>query len=219
MKLTYRVMIVEDHPAFVKGLSIIFNDHHDFEIIGTTNSGQEAIKMVEEVAPDLIVMDLCLPDISGLDAIQAIRAKHEDTPILVLSNSDDGGHILDAFEKGATGYLSKLSSVKEIINAAKKAVIKENIMPEKIQKELLLEIQRKNLSAKNLNNLTIREKQVLLWIGEGLSDNEIAQRASIQKGTVRSHVSTILNKLGLQNRSQIILFSIDHKQDLTKNCS
>ena len=90
-------------------------------------------------------------------------------------------------------------------------------MPEKIQKELLLEIQRQKLSAMNMDELTSREKEVLLWIGEGLSDNEIAQKASIQKGTVRSHVSAILKKLGLQNRSQAILYSIDHKQDLTKN--
>jgi len=214
MKLTYKVMIVEDHPAFIKGLSSIFNDHKDFEIVSSTNSGQEAIRMVEENAPDLILMDLYLPDISGLDAIQAIHAKHEDTPILVLSNSDDGGHILKAFEKGATGYLSKLSSVDEIIAAAKKAVFKLNIMPEKIQKELLLEIQRQKLSAKSLDELTIREKEVLKWIGEGLSDNQIADKASIQKGTVRSHVSAILKKLGLQNRSQAILFSIDHKHDL-----
>jgi len=217
MKLTYKVMIVEDHPAFIKGLSSIFNDHKDFEIVSSTNSGQEAIRMVEENAPDLILMDLYLPDISGLDAIQAIHAKHEDTPILVLSNSDDGGHILKAFEKGATGYLSKLSSVDEIIAAAKKAVFKLNIMPEKIQKELLLEIQRQKLSAKSLDELTSREKEVLKWIGEGLSDDQIADKASIQKGTVRSHVSAILKKLGLQNRSQAILFSIDHKQDLTKN--
>jgi len=214
MILTHKVLIVEDHPAFVKGLASIFNDHHDFEIICTTNSGQEAIRMVEEYAPDLIIMDLYLPDISGLEAIQAIHAKHEDTAILVLSNSDEGSHILEAFEKGATGYLSKLSSVEEIINAAKKAVFKENIMPEKIQKELLLEIQRQKLSAKSLDELTSREKEVLLWIGEGLSDDQIADKASIQKGTVRSHVSAILKKLGLHNRSQAILFSIDHKHDL-----
>lgn len=216
MILTYKVLIVEDHPAFVKGLASIFNDHHDFEIIGITNSGQEAIRMVEEYAPDLIIMDLYLPDISGLEAIRTIHAKHEDTPILVLSNSDEGSHILEAFEKGATGYLSKLSSVEEIINASKKAVFKENIMPEKIQKELLLEIQRQKLSARSLDELTRREKEVLLWIGEGLSDDEIADKGSIQKGTVRSHVSAILKKLSLHNRSQAILFSIDHKQDLTK---
>jgi len=216
MILTYKVLIVEDHPAFVKGLASIFNDHHDFEIIGTTNSGQEAIRMVEEYAPDLIIMDLYLPDISGLEAIRTIHAKHEETPILVLSNSDEGSHILEAFEKGATGYLSKLSSVEEIINAAKKAIFKENIMPEKIQKELLLEIQRQKLSARSLDELTSREKEVLLWIGEGLSDDEIADKGSIQKGTVRSHVSAILKKLSLHNRSQAILFSIDHKQDLTK---
>ena len=214
MKTSYHVMIVEDHPAFVKGLASIFKNHADFDVVGTTGSGLDAIKMADSLHPDLILMDLFLPDISGLQVIEIIHLSDNQIPILVLSNSDDGKNILEAFEKGATGYLSKLCTVDEIISAAKKAVFHENIVSSQIQKELFSELQRQNKSAGKLEGLSSREKEILFLLGEGLSDAEISKKSTIQKGTVRSHVSSILKKLHFDHRSQVIIFAIENKKHL-----
>jgi len=212
MNPLYRILIVEDHPAFLIGVTSVFEKDDQFTVVGTASTGKEAITMTDQLTPDLVITDIYLPDTTGLEVIRAIREHHPTLPIMILSNADEGNLLLEAFESGASGYLSKSSSLKQI-NESALEVLKGNFAVQPtLQKELIQQIKHKKNDNNPFNSLTHREKEVLFWLKEGLLDRDIAEKECIQTGTVRSHVANIMMKLHCDTRSQMVIAVLEHLQ-------
>jgi DNA-binding NarL/FixJ family response regulator len=218
MKLPYKILIVEDHPAFAAGLCSAFEATGNFLVVGVAHSGTEALCMKDNFNIDLVVMDLKLPDTFGLKVIEKINQKGEnrEIPVLVLSNYDKGEFIFNAVEIGVRGFLPKTSSLKQIIACAQKILHGQDAYSDEIQSKLLMEIKHKKVSREKLELLTSREKEIFIWLGEGYSDAEIAQNAHIQKGTVRSHISNILQKMEFATRSQAVIYALENQDQIAK---
>jgi DNA-binding NarL/FixJ family response regulator len=211
------LLIVDDHPALLYGLAGLFKDSPDIEIVGEARDGIMAIELACKLDPDVILMDLALPQKSGLETIREIRKAGVKSRILVFSASAEGHNILAALQGGAIGFLTKDSSPKEIILAIQKTYNGEPVLKSFLEQNLIHSLQNplsvemeetgiiENLHAETLTN---REKEILRWLSLGLSNQQIATRACITETTVRSHISNLFQKLNIHNRAQAVVYAL-----------
>jgi len=203
-----RLLIVDDHPALRFGLVSLLQQEPDFSVVAEATDGNEAVEKAFEHSPDVIIMDLMLPRKSGLEAIREIMEKKPESRILIFSSSSDGDQILDAIRAGAIGYLVKDNSPQEILLAIRSAYLGKPTMSPRTEMSLFHQIQSNKTATPPLEALTAREIIILRLLAQGLSNLEIAKAASITEGTVRSHISNLINKLGLENRAQAVVYAI-----------
>jgi DNA-binding NarL/FixJ family response regulator len=209
-----KLLIVDDHPTFRKGLVLVFSKVSDIEVVGEAESEVEAVEMAEKLKPDLVILDIYLPDKVGFDTLQKISRSNPLIKFLILSNSNAGDDIYQAIQNGAMGYLSKGTAIEKIVNAVRDIINGENVIEGKLQQKLFQQIQRNTFDDQKINLLTNREIHVLQLLSMGLTDQEIADKTFTQTGTVRSHVSAIRKKLDFETRSQIIIFALENKGKL-----
>ena len=208
MENPIRLLIVDDHPALRFGLAELFRHISDFCVVGEAGSGEEAVELADTASPDVILMDLSLPKMSGLEAIQEILAVHPEIRILIFSAFSNGEQILAGLKAGAIGYLVKNSPTHKIISAVRDTFHGKPSLNSQVEIDLIHEIQHHQPADFPVDKLTDREIEILSWMGLGLTNTQIAQKGGISEGTVRSHVSHLLNKLGLENRSQAVIYTI-----------
>lgn len=204
-----RVLVVDDHPIVRSGLATAIAMDDGMTVVGEARDGVEGVEKARSLQPDVIVMDLAMPRKDGVEAIAEICQENPEARILVLTSFAQDERIIAAIRAGASGYLLKDSLPDEVTQAVRKIYQGEAIIHPVIARKLMQEI-RSEPKDTSEESLTPREKEILLWVAQGLPNKQIAQKVHISEATVRAHVSNIFSKLNLANRSQVVLYAI-HK--------
>ena len=200
-----RVMVVDDHTMVRRGLAIFLNIYDDLQLAGEAETGAAAIQLCGEILPDVILMDMAMPDMDGASTTHAIRKKHPQVQILALTSFKDGSLIKKALEAGAIGYLIKDVSADDLARAIRAAHAgRATLSPEAAQ--ALVETENQP-PAPGLD-LTEREREVLALMIEGLNNTQIAGRLTVSPSTIKSHVSNILAKLGVSSRTEAVTLAL-----------
>ena len=194
------------------GLAMLIKLEPDIQIVGTADDGSVALEMVPKVRPDLVLMDLKMPIMNGVEATRQIRAKYPETKVLVLTTYADDEWVFDAIRAGASGYLLKDTPRDELIRAIRGTMSGKTYMDPSVAGKVLERVSSQQTQPTSLitSNLTDREVEVLRLIAKGFSNTEIANQLFLSEGTVRNHVSAILAKLGVSDRTQAAVIAIQH---------
>jgi NarL family two-component system response regulator LiaR len=206
-----RVLIVDDHTIVRKGIRALLATEPDIQVVGEAQDGQEAITEAKRLYPDVVLMDLVMPVMSGPEAIRYIVAHHPDIHILVLTSFADVDKVLPAIKAGALGYLLKDSGPDELLRAIRQVYRGNSSLHPAIARKLLQEIvmpANQQDPPPQQSPLTDRENDVLQLVAHGQSNQDIAEKLAISEATVRTHVSHILTKLGLSSRTQAALYAL-----------
>jgi DNA-binding NarL/FixJ family response regulator len=204
-----RVLVVDDHALFRGGLATLLREH-GVEIVGEAPTGEEGVRMAGARAPQVIIMDLGLPGISGIEAIRLIREQQPEAAILVLTASLDEDDVIDALVAGATGYLLKDAPIEQIVDGLRAAADGDALVSPRVNRRLVerLRRQRQTGDATATVTLTDREQQILELMVAGQDNADIAAELYLSPSTVKNHVSTILAKLGVENRVQAAVHAV-----------
>lgn len=205
-----RVLIADDHPIVRQGLEIVINSQPDMRLIGQATNGSEAVILFKAEKPDVVVMDLKMPDMNGLAAIEEIKKSDPAIPILVLTSFPDDDMIITAIQKGANGVMLKDSPPEQLLSAIRDVTQGKNSVHPSVVHKLVLRIQQPAAPQPVEHLLTQREMDVLKCLAQGCTNREIALSLSISTRTVTTHVRNILDKLGVDNRTQAALYAVDH---------
>ncbi len=207
-----RVLIVDDHAMVRQGIATFIELHDDIELAGEAANGREALERVEELKPDVVLMDLVMPEMDGVTATREIKARFPNVKVLVLTSFVNDAQITPALQAGASGYLLKDLSANELMNAIRAAQQGEAPLAPQVAKKLVERTREPHdVDAVKLATLTDRERQVLALLGRGMSNRDIARQLVISEKTVKFHVSSILSKLELDDRTQAALFAAKHQ--------
>lgn len=207
-----RIMLVDDHPLLLKGLKQLLELEDDLEVVQEVNNGIEAIKLAPELKPDLIMLDLNMQGMDGLETLRGLRAAGVHAIIVMLTVSDADEDVIQAISGGANGYLLKDMDPELLLEQIRKALSGKMVLSESVT-EVLASAIRKPLSRDqaSLNSLTNREYEILNLIAKGMSNKVIARELSISDGTVKVHVKHLLKKLGLRSRVEAAVWMIQQK--------
>lgn len=202
-----RLLIVDDQAAVRDGLAVMLDLDPDITVVGTASNGQEAVAAVGELAPEVVLMDLNMPVMGGAEATRVLRQSHPDLPVVVLTTFDDDESILEALRAGARGYLTKDADRATIIQAVRGAHAGNAILDPSVQLRLLDLASRRPVEQPGID-LTVREREVLDLIGEGLRNGEIARRLFISEATVKTHINNLFAKAGLHSRADAVRLAL-----------
>jgi len=203
-----RILLVDDHKIVRQGVRAFFDAHEGIEVIGEAGSGEEAVKMVEERVPDVVLMDLIMPGMDGVEATRLAKRISPRTHIVVLTSYHDDEHIFPALQAGALSYILKDVEMDELAEAVIKASRGEATLHPQVASRVIQELQGRKKDEHTLDvDLTRREMEILKVIAQGMSNSEIAEKFVISKYTVKGHVSNILSKLHLADRTQAAVYA------------
>jgi DNA-binding NarL/FixJ family response regulator len=203
-----RVVLVDDHAVVRSGLRAFFDLLDDIEIVGEAANGREAIALAAELRPDVVLMDLLMPEMDGIAATAEIKRQQPETEVIALTSFIEEGKVTAALEAGASGYLLKDADAEEVANAVRAAHAGEVHLDPAVTR-LLAERLRHRATTPEPEPLTDREREVLRLVGRGMSNKEIATELVITERTARTYVSNILGKLGLASRTQAALYAVE----------
>lgn len=205
--MTIRVLFVDDHEMVRIGISSYLSTQEDISVVGEAASGREGIEKAEELKPDIILMDLVMDDMNGIEATQYIKQHQPSVKIVMLTSFIDDNEVYQALDAGVDSYILKTTSADDIANAIRKTYNKESVF----EAEVLVKMRnRMNQKAELFEMLTDREMEILLLIAKGYSNQEIASASHITIKTVKTHVSNILSKLEVQDRTQAVIYAFQH---------
>ncbi|ABY42172.1 MULTISPECIES: response regulator [Bacillus] len=210
--MKHNVLIVDDHFVVREGLKLIIETSDSFQIIGEAANGEEALSFIEKKKPDVILMDLNMPKMSGLETIEALNKKQNHTPIIILTTYNEDELMLKGIELGAKGYLLKDTDRENLFRTLEAAIRGEILLQPNIM-EKIVKYKRKEVHADKVaeNNLTDKELFVLKAIARGYKNKEIAFDMGIAERTVKAYLTNIYNKLGVNSRSEAVAVSIERK--------
>ncbi|MDE5414616.1 MAG: response regulator transcription factor [Bacillaceae bacterium] len=207
--MTIRILIADDHHVVRRGLRFFLDMQSDIEIIGEATDGQDAINKVNELHPDVVLMDLVMPTMDGIEATKKIRETHRTIKILILTSFSDQDHVIPAIRAGANGYQLKDIEPDELVKTIKAVYNGQSQLHPEVTHHVLTHMSG-GKEEQLIDTLTKREKEVLLEITNGKSNKEIAATLFITEKTVKTHVSNLLSKLELSDRTQAALYAIKH---------
>jgi DNA-binding NarL/FixJ family response regulator len=199
-----RVMVVEDHPVFAEGLVALFEDLPQVEVVGVAGTGEAAVELAEQVAPHVVLMDLHLPGISGVEATSRIVARHPEVAVLALTMLSDDETVLAAIRAGARGYLLKEATGADIVRSLEAVASGQVVFGAATGSRVLAALAAQPARPRPLPELTDRETEVLELVAAGLNNQAIARRLVLSEKTVRNHVSNIFAKLQVSDRSAAV---------------
>lgn len=211
-KTPIRVLVVDDHPIVRRGISAEINLDPGMQVVGEAQNGLEAVELAVQLKPDVILMDLMMPQMDGVEATRQIIAADPNAQILILTSFTEEDSVYTAVKAGAAGFIYKDRPPSELLSAIRKLHNSLPILSPSITRRLQRDLRDQNQAAtEGAAALTEREIEIVQLVVQGALYKEIAQTLGIQEATVRAHVSNILGKLGLVNRSQLVLYAINHK--------
>jgi DNA-binding NarL/FixJ family response regulator len=213
---TIRVVIVDDHALFRRGLDLVLSEEPDIKVVGEAADGIEAVHRAEEMAPDVVVMDVRMPRSTGIEAARRIRERLPDTKVIMLTVSDSEEDLYAAVKAGASGYLLKEISIEELADAVRAVARGHSLISPSMASKLLTEFnalvqQAEERHRSLLPSLTARELDVLKLVAKGLSNREISEELYISENTVKNHVRNILEKLHLHSRMEAVVYAVREK--------
>ena len=207
-----RVLIVDDHSVVRMGLKVFFDLQDDIEVVGEAADGSEGVAMARRLEPDVVLMDLLMPNMDGITAIGRIKAERPETEIVTMTSFIEEEKVTSALEAGASGYVLKDADAEEVAGAVRAAFAGEVHLDPAVARLLAQRMRNRKSNADELAEpLTDREKDVLNLLGHGMSNKEIGATLFITERTARTYVSNILGKLGLGSRTQAALYAVEHK--------
>jgi DNA-binding NarL/FixJ family response regulator len=206
-----RVMIVDDHEIVREGLQILLNEEKDFEVVGTASDGKTAVAMAERLKPDVIMMDLVMPDMDGIEVTRHILGSNSAIRVLILTTFAEDQRVRDAIRAGAIGYLLKDVLKADLLRALRNTAAGRASLHPEAQQHLMRQFTEAETPPPHAS-LTKREAEILRLIADGRSNKEIALALSLTEGTVKGYVSAIFDKLGVADRTQAALYAVKHGQ-------
>ena len=207
-----RILLVDDHEVVRLGLKSLLERHPQFEIVGEAASAREALEQVENNHPDVVVMDIRLPGVSGIEACEEITSRFPETRVLMLTSYAEDEMLFSAIRAGASGYILKQIGGEELVRALEAVARGEALLDPAVTQRVFQEVRRavKEEEASAFIHLSQQEKHVLLLVSEGRTNREIAKALFLGEGTVRNYVSSILSKLGVSNRAEAAAYAVEH---------
>ncbi len=213
------VLVVDDHPFFRQGLRDVFSAEQDLQVVGEAGDGEEALKLIHELLPDVVVMDVNIPTLNGIQVTRRLRSEQCKTNVIILTAYDDEEQVFHAIRAGASAYYPKDVTPEKLMAAIREVshgryVIGDLVMDEaQLAPWLLKETQRfgaleGDLGEEPFNPLSPREMEILQFITYGMSNKEIARRLDISHQTVKNHITAILHKLGVKDRTQAAVYTL-----------
>jgi DNA-binding NarL/FixJ family response regulator len=202
-----RVLIADDHPLLREALCQVFSSQRDMEIVGEACDGEEAVDLVSQLKPDIVVMDIMMPKFDGLEASKRIKKLAPNTAVLILTAYDDDSYVLGLLEAGAAGYLLKSARGQDLVDAVRAIRAGESVLHPHIIEQLLKRTEAKStgtLSTKINKVLTDREMEILKLLAKGMSNKEIAEKSFLSLRTVKTHMSNIFAKMSVASRSEAL---------------
>lgn len=201
------VFIVDDHPMIRTGLAAMIAGESDFVFLGEAGHGADAVRMIPALQPDVVLMDLLMPQMDGIEAIRQLRPLVPQTRFLILTSLTEPGEVQRALAAGAVGYLTKTASAHELVNTIRAAFGGRRVLSPEATEALI------NMSqgASPGSDLTQRERELLALMARGLSNQDISDQLRIALPTVKFHITNILSKLGVSNRTEAVLIALRHK--------
>jgi DNA-binding NarL/FixJ family response regulator len=198
------ILIADDHAVVRQGLRMFLETDADLRVVGEAENGEDAVRLAAELQPDIVLMDLIMPVMDGITSTSRIRREYPDVEVIALTSVLDDGSIFGAIRAGAIGYLLKDTKADRLISAVKSAVAGQVQLSPQVAERLLREIDLPDVT----EPLTDRESEVLRMLASGCSNKEIARDLNIGEKTVKTHVSSILSKLGVTSRTQAVVYAL-----------
>lgn len=213
-----KVILADDHNLFRKMLFHLLSDEDDIEVIGEASTGKEALEQCKEKNPDILILDINMPVMDGLEAIRLLHAQNNNIKVIILTAIEDDDYIFKFIREGATAYLLKDTTPQEMLKTIRAAYSGESLIQAKVMKKILNEFcklseqKEKNIhpttDSKALESLTEREKEVLSLIAKGMNNKEIASSLVISEATVKTHVANLMSKLEKRDRVELVLYAL-----------
>jgi DNA-binding NarL/FixJ family response regulator len=206
--MTIRVVLADDQPLVRAGLRVLINDTPDIEVTGEAGTGAQAVQLARDTRPDVVVMDIRMPGMDGIEATRMITAGDDPARVVVLTTFDDDDYVYGALHAGASGFLVKDMALDDILTAIRVAAAGDALIAPGVTRRLIAQFTARPAPApppRQLNGITEREREVLTLIGRGMSNSEIAGHLFISMATVKAHVARLLTKLGARDRVQLVI--------------
>jgi two-component system, NarL family, response regulator DevR len=207
-----RILLVDDHEVVRLGLKSLLERHPQFDIIAEASTAREALEMVGNYHPDVVVMDIRLPGTSGIEACEEITSRYPETRVIMLTSYAEDEMLFSAIRAGASGYILKQIASEDLVRALESIGRGEALLDPAVTQRVFQEVRRavKEEEASAFAHLSQQEKHVLLLVSEGKTNREIAKALFLGEGTVRNYVSSILSKLGVNNRAEAAAYAVEH---------
>jgi len=213
MKEKIRVLLVDDHTLFRSGIKSLLQRNEDFEVIGEAGDGLDGIKRVRSLKPDVALIDLHMPGVSGLEAVKVIAEEMPEVNVLMLTVSEDAQDLMDALRAGASGYLLKNIETDTLIDAIRRAAQGESVISQQMTAKLVQGVRSQPKVAPaqlERERFSPRERDILNALAHGDSNKEIARTLDLAESTVKIHVQNIFKKLNMTSRVQVALYAVEH---------
>jgi NarL family two-component system response regulator LiaR len=201
-----RVLLAEDHAVLREATAELVDHQPDMEVVGQTGTGEDTVAEVRRVHPDVVVMDIAMPRLNGLEATRLITKEHPKTKVLVLTAHEDAEHIIPLLEAGAIGYLPKTAGLNELLDAIRATSQGESVLPPLVASVVIQHLAGKT-EASAKPELTSREMEVLHLLAKGLTNHEIARQLSLSVRTIEAHLTHIYTKLDVSSRTEAALLA------------
>lgn len=207
-----RILLVDDHEVVRLGLKSLLERHPQFEVVGEASSAREAMEIINDTHPDVVVMDIRLPGTSGIEACEEITGRFPETKVIMLTSYAEDEMLFSAIRAGASGYILKQIGGEDLVRALEAVGRGEAMLDPTVTQRVFQEVRRavKEEEASAFAHLSQQEKHVLLLVSEGKTNREIAKALFLGEGTVRNYVSSILSKLGVNNRAEAAAYAVQH---------
>jgi DNA-binding NarL/FixJ family response regulator len=206
MATRIRLVIVDDHPLVRRGLCELFGEEADIEVVDAVGNGQQAVSTVLAQQPDVVLMDLSMPGMDGIEATRRLLAVRPETPVVMLSSFDDHERVMEALDSGAVGYILKDAESDELLRGVRAAARGDSPLSPRAARALLTA----RRGRRPFEELTVRELDVLRLVARSLSNKQIAWRLSISEKTVKAHMTSIFGRIGVGDRTQAALWAQRH---------
>ena len=214
--MSVRVLLVDDQPLMLVGLAILIGDTDDLEVVGEAGDGREAMRLVRELRPDVVVMDIRMPGMDGIEATRQATAEPDPPKVLVLTTFDDDEYVYGALRAGASGFLLKSMALDAILDAIRVVAAGDALIAPSVTRRLIEQFAgaarpgaRAAPARRELSGVTDREREVLALVGQGLSNTEIAERLVISAATAKTHVARLFAKLEARDRVHLAIIAFE----------